>query len=43
MGELLLERLSKKYGTVEAVKAVSLSIHDGEFVVFLGPVRRQHQ
>ena len=37
MGELLLENLSKKYGTVEAVKEVSLSIHDGELVVLLGP------
>ena len=37
LGELLLENLSKKFGTVEAVKEVSLSIHDGEFVVLLGP------
>ncbi|MBI3129352.1 MAG: sn-glycerol-3-phosphate ABC transporter ATP-binding protein UgpC [Candidatus Tectomicrobia bacterium] len=37
MGELVLESLGKKYGEVTAVKDVSLSIHDGEFVVFLGP------
>ena len=37
MGALLLENLSKKFGTVEAVKQVSLSIRDGEFVVLLGP------
>jgi multiple sugar transport system ATP-binding protein len=37
LGELLLENLSKKFGTVDAVKEVSLSIQDGEFVVLLGP------
>lgn len=37
MGELVLQNLNKAYGKVEAVKDVSLSIHDGEFVVFLGP------
>jgi multiple sugar transport system ATP-binding protein len=37
LGELVLTNLSRKFGSVEAVKDVSLSIHDGEFVVFLGP------
>ncbi|MBI4251611.1 MAG: sn-glycerol-3-phosphate ABC transporter ATP-binding protein UgpC [Candidatus Tectomicrobia bacterium] len=37
MGELVLERVGKKFGEVTAVKDVSLRIHDGEFVVFLGP------
>ena len=37
MGELVLANLSRRFGSVEAVKDVSLSIHDGEFVVFLGP------
>ena len=37
MGKLVLANLSRKFGSVEAVKDVSLSIHDGEFVVFLGP------
>ena len=37
MGELVLQNLHKVYGEIEAVKDVSLSIHDGEFVVFLGP------
>jgi len=37
LGALLLENLSKKFDTVAAVKEVSLSIHDGEFVVLLGP------
>jgi len=37
LGKLVLENLSRKFGAVEAVKDVSLSIEDGEFVVFLGP------
>src|SRR5712672_921606 len=37
MGELVLANLSRRFGSVEAVKDVSLSIRDGEFVVFLGP------
>jgi len=37
LGELVLANLSRRFGSVEAVKDVSLSIHDGEFVVFLGP------
>ena len=35
MGKLVLEKLSRKFGAVDAVKDVSLSIDDGEFVVFL--------
>jgi multiple sugar transport system ATP-binding protein len=37
LGELVLANLCRRFGSVEAVKDVSLSIHDGEFVVFLGP------
>jgi multiple sugar transport system ATP-binding protein len=37
LGELVLTNLSRSFGDVEAVKDVSLTIHDGEFVVFLGP------
>jgi multiple sugar transport system ATP-binding protein len=37
LGKLVLENLSRKFGAVEAVKDVSLSIEDGEFVVLLGP------
>jgi len=37
LGELLLENLSKKFDTVEAVKEVSLSIHDGEYSLVLAP------
>src|SRR6187551_2798997 len=37
LGELVLANLSRRFGAVEAVTDVSLTIHDGEFVVFLGP------
>ena len=37
MGEVLLEDLTKDFGEVIAVKEVNLTIHDGEFVVLLGP------
>ncbi len=37
MAELLLEKLSKAYGHVWAVRDLSLTIHDGEFVTLLGP------
>ena len=37
MGKLVLEKLSRTFGAVKAVIDVSLSIDDGEFVVFLGP------
>ncbi len=37
MAEVVLERLCKNYGTVEAVRDVNLTIADGEFVVLVGP------
>ena len=37
MAEVALVDVSKSYGTVEAVRGLSLSIADGEFVVLLGP------
>ena len=37
MAEVALADVSKKYGTVEAVRGLSLSIADGELVVLLGP------
>ncbi|GII95753.1 polyamine-transporting ATPase [Sinosporangium siamense] len=36
-GEVELDGLSKKYGTVQAVREVSLSIRRGEFLAILGP------
>jgi spermidine/putrescine ABC transporter ATP-binding subunit len=35
--ELVLERLVRRYGAVTAVKDVSLSVRQGEFVTLLGP------
>jgi multiple sugar transport system ATP-binding protein len=37
MAEVVLRHLSKRFGNVEAVRDLSLSIADGEFVVLLGP------
>jgi iron(III) transport system ATP-binding protein len=37
MAELVLDGLSKAYGKVWAVRDVSLSVADGEFVTLLGP------
>jgi multiple sugar transport system ATP-binding protein len=37
MAEVVLERLCKNYGAVEAVRDVNLTIADGEFVVLVGP------
>ena len=37
MSEIRLEKVRKAYGPVVAVHGVDLTIHDGEFVLFLGP------
>jgi len=37
MAEITLNNVRKSYGTVEAIKGVSLDIADGEFVVLVGP------
>ncbi len=37
MSEIRLEKVRKAYGPVVAVHGVDLTIHDGEFGVFLGP------
>jgi multiple sugar transport system ATP-binding protein len=37
MANVSLRRVSKRFGAVEAVRDLSLTINDGEFVVLLGP------
>jgi multiple sugar transport system ATP-binding protein len=37
MAQIELDRRVKRYGAVEAVRAIDLSIADGEFVVLVGP------
>ena len=37
MASVELENVSKSFGHVEAVRDVSLSVADREFVVFVGP------
>lgn len=37
MAELELKSLQKSYGSVNVIRDISLSIDDGEFVVFVGP------
>jgi multiple sugar transport system ATP-binding protein len=37
MAEIVVDRVTKRFGDVEAVSDLSLAIPDGEFVVLLGP------
>ncbi|WP_024511645.1 ABC transporter ATP-binding protein [Bradyrhizobium sp. ARR65] len=37
MTDVVLRNISKRFGSVEAVRDLSLSVNDGEFVVLLGP------
>ena len=37
MGSIVLDKVSKKFGDVEVIPPLDLSIEDGEFVVFVGP------
>jgi iron(III) transport system ATP-binding protein len=32
-----IRNVSKRFGKFEALKAINLDVHDGEFVCFLGP------
>lgn len=37
MGQILLEKVQKKFGDVEVIPPLDLRIEDGEFTVFVGP------
>lgn len=37
MAEVILRNISKRFGTIEAVRELSLTVNDGEFLVLLGP------
>ena len=37
MAEVFVDRVTKRFGAVEAIRDLSISIPDGEFVVLLGP------
>ena len=37
MAEIILDKVSKSFGSVRVINEVSLTIQSGEFVVFLGP------
>jgi multiple sugar transport system ATP-binding protein len=37
MANVALRHVSKRFGQIEAVRDLSLAIHDGEFIVLLGP------
>jgi multiple sugar transport system ATP-binding protein len=37
MANIALRHVSKRFGQIEAVRDLSLAIHDGEFIVLLGP------
>ncbi|MCG8355815.1 MAG: ABC transporter ATP-binding protein, partial [Kiloniellales bacterium] len=37
MGQITLEKVTKRFGDVEVIPPLDLSIDDGEFTVFVGP------
>jgi multiple sugar transport system ATP-binding protein len=37
MAEIALDKVSKRFGSVEVIRDLSLQVRQGEFVVFLGP------
>jgi multiple sugar transport system ATP-binding protein len=37
MAEIFVDRVTKRFGAVEAIKNLSIDVPDGEFVVLLGP------
>ncbi|MBT0959520.1 ABC transporter ATP-binding protein [Alphaproteobacteria bacterium KMM 3653] len=37
MGQITLKQVTKKFGDVEVIPPLDLTIHDGEFTVFVGP------
>ena len=37
MGRIVLERITKKFGDIEVIPPLDLTIEDGEFAVFVGP------
>jgi len=37
MADVILRNISKRFGTIEAVRELSLAVNDGEFLVLLGP------
>lgn len=37
MAEIALQKISKRFGSIDAVNEISLTIDDGEFIVLLGP------
>ncbi len=36
MSQIVLNNLGKSYGNVSIIKGISLSIHEGEFIVLVG-------
>jgi len=37
MAEVTLSGLRKHYGETEVIRGIDLTVHDGEFMVFVGP------
>ncbi len=37
MGHITLDKVTKRFGDVEVIPPLDLTIEDGEFVVFVGP------
>ena len=37
MGKLVIDGVSKRFGSTEVLKKIDLDVADGEFMVFVGP------
>ena len=37
MGQIELKQVTKSFGDVQVIPPLDLTIHDGEFTVFVGP------
>ena len=41
MGQITLSKVTKRFGEIEVIPPLDLTINEGEFVVFVGPSGRR--